>query len=145
MPDRAARESIHHWYAEVFSGARRAFHFLGRAGSDALRLSVAPHVRWKNRLMACIDQVAHCLPDQMVTDREHIQSVRSKQLTLRHTVARVVRGANDVEVVSPAGKLEPVVSPIRRLFRECGQREVCPLSSKERHGSAHRFAHVGGE
>jgi hypothetical protein len=49
-----------------------------------------------------------------------------EQLALRTRVGRIAQRVGDVEVVAPAGELEPVEAPLAGLRRELGDRQVGP-------------------
>jgi hypothetical protein len=136
-PDGAAGESVDHLHPEVRRRSRGELHLLGCAGSHSLRVAVSPHVGLQDGLVPLVDAVAHRLSHQVIADRPHVESVGLEQLPPGHAVVGVLGGPADVEVVPPAGQLQPVVPPGRRLLGEEGEGQVRPLTGEERHDSRH--------
>ena len=56
--------------------------------------------------------VADGLADQVVADRVHLEVVLGELLALAVDVIRLGEGPVDLEVITPAGDLEPVVAPL---------------------------------
>jgi hypothetical protein len=81
--------------------------------------------------------VADRLADQVVGDREDLQVVFGQGLPLAVDVAVLVERLVDVEVVAPAGDLEPVVAPLGGQPAHLFERQVGPLAGEERDGSRH--------
>ena len=95
--------------------------------------------------MARVDAVADRLADEMRADRQHVQVAALQDLLLRPAVAVVREGLVDLEVVAPAGELEPVEAPAAGLRGEILQRQVGPLAGEERDGARHRVLLDGRE
>jgi len=74
----------------------------------------------------------------MMGDRKQAEMMLLQDRALPRAVVLVYRPARDVEVVSPAGQLEPVVPPSRSLLRKDLERQVRPLPREQRHRSSHR-------
>ena len=140
VPDRRAGEPGDHGDAELRGRPGRVLHPLGRAPAHALRIAVAPHLRRHDAPVALVDRVAHRLPDQMVADRpaRRARAARADRAAAR-AVARVAQRLGDVEVIAPAGQLEPVEAPPAALLRERLERQVGPLAGEQGDGSAHGF------
>src|SRR5690348_18426883 len=112
MPDRRAGEAVHDGDAEPGGRARGVLHLLGRSLLDPFGPAVAPHARRDDGPMPLVDAVADRLPDEVISNREHLQAMASEQIAPAGTVAIVGEGALDVEVVAPARQLEAVVAPL---------------------------------
>jgi hypothetical protein len=67
--------------------------------------------------VAVVDRVADGLADQVRGDGPAAEALASKELAMRPHVARLRQRGGDVEVIAPAGELEAVRSPTRRVFR----------------------------
>ena len=125
-------------FTPSFAAARGVLHLLGGATLHAIRLAVAPDVRRHDALVPLVDPVAHRLPDEVVADREHLQPV-----LLEDVAARPERSLSSasalvhLEVIAPAGELEAVEAPGRRLLGDGLEWQVGPLAGEQRHGSAH--------
>jgi hypothetical protein len=143
MPDRTPRESVHDLNTQIRSGAGGQLHLFRSAATHTFGIPITPHMSRKDRFVPVVDDVAHGLADQVIADREYIQSVRLKHLTLSDTVAGIVRGPNHIKVIAPAGQLEAIVSPRCSLLCQFRKREIGPLACEECDGSAHDVA--GGE
>ena len=68
--------------------------------------------------MALVAGVANRLPDEMRSERPAAEAVAFEQLPLGFNVAVLAERAVDLEVVAPAGELEPVEAPPRAAGRE---------------------------
>ena len=136
-PDRRAGETGDDLHSERRRGARGVLHLLRGALAHAFGLAVAPHVRWDDRLVALVDHVAHRLPDEMVADREHLEPVLREQVAAPLRVAVLLQRALDVEMVAPAGELEPVEAELLRLLGDGLEGKVSPLAGEERDRAWH--------
>ena len=96
--------------------AARAVSFIRSAARclDARRVAVAPDLWRQDPLVARVDRVAHRLADEMRAEREAVQMVALEHLLDRRAVAVLGERAVDLEVVAPAGELEPVEAPLAR-------------------------------
>ena len=112
-------------------------HFLRRAAPHAFGITVSPDMRGYDRSMPGIDPVAHRLADQMIADREAGKTVIPEQLPLRPDIPPLPERATDVEVIAPAGQLEPVIAPRLRFGGEGFERKVGPLTGEQRDGTGH--------
>ena len=88
------------------------------------RLSIGSRTAWPTRC-APIAQQPSPLP--------------LEQLALRAAVGVVRERAVDLEVVAPAGELEPVEAPFAGLRGKLFEGEIGPLAGEQRDGTAHRF------
>jgi hypothetical protein len=110
------------------------------APAHALRVAVAPDHGRQHALMARVDRVAHGLAGQVRADRPAVEPVALEDLAPVGAVPGVRERGGDVEVVAPAGELEPVELPLAALGGEDLQREVGPLAGEQGDGSCHRFS-----
>src|SRR6266516_2821024 len=137
MPDRRAGEPVHLRDPKPSGGARRVLHPLRGALPHALRVAVAPDLGRQDRLVARVDRVADGLADEVGADREAVQVVALEHLLHRPDVALLGERSVDLEMVSPAGELEPVEAPFARLARELLERQVGPLAGEQGDGPRH--------
>ena len=82
--------------------------------------------------MPLVDRITHCLAHEVITHREHIEVVRAEHLAMRDAVGWIRGRLMDIEMISPASKLESVVSPLSGFFRQLCQRKICPLTREQR-------------
>ena len=87
--------------------------------------------------MATIDRVAHCLTDEVSSERPAAEAMAVEQRALVPDVVGLGQGKADVEVVAPAGQFEAVEAPASRLGGQLLERQVGPLASEQRHRSCH--------
>ncbi len=106
-------------------GARGVLHPLGGALPHAFRVAVAADLGRQDRAVALVDPVADRLADEVRADRPHAEAVALEQLAAPVRVAAVGERLVDLEVVAPAGELEPVEAPAaaasRRAPRAAGR------------------------
>ena len=87
--------------------------------------------------MACVDRVSDRLSNEVVADGVELQAVPSEELATALTVAVFGERTGDVEVVAPAGELQPIESELARLAGHVFERKVGPLASEQRDGARH--------
>ncbi len=87
--------------------------------------------------MPRVDRVADRLADEVCADGEAVQVVAFEHLLDRAHVTVLCEGAVDLEMVAPAGELEPVETPLTGLARELLEWEVGPLAGEESDGARH--------
>ena len=78
--------------------------------------------------MSLVDRVADRLADEVRAEREASEAVAFEQLSAPPRVGRVGERGSDVEVVAPAGELEPVVAPGCRSRRELRRAAGRPIA-----------------
>ena len=145
VPNRRARKAVHLRHAESCSRPCGVLHALGGAAPHAFLLAVAPHVRRQDRLMARVDAIADGLPDEVRAERPALESVPLEELPPLAAVGVVRERAVDLEMVAPAGELEPVEPPGGAGGGEIGDGQVGPLPREQRDRSGHRLvAPIGG-
>ena len=137
MPDARAGEAVDHADAQLLGGPGGVLHFLGGAAADAVRLAVAPDVRRQDRLVPGVDVVQHALADQVIRDGKHLQVVLFEQVAFAAAVRVVGEGLVDLEVVAPAGQLEPVVAELAGFFAQRFEGQIGPLTGEQRDGASH--------
>jgi hypothetical protein len=137
VPDARPGKAVHLGDAERRCGAGRVGHARCRALSDALRVAVPPDLRREDRSVALVDRVADSLADEVAGDRLADKPPRLEQLAVAAAVVNVAQCSRDIEVVTPACELEPVVAPVGHARRQVLQKEVRPLTGEERDGARH--------
>ena len=94
--------------------------------------------------MARIDRVVtDSLTGEVVGDRVDLEAVLLQDVVARLDVLRVLDGLPRVEVIAPAGDLEPVIAPLAGKARDLLERKVGPLAGEQCDRSAHDEAPVG--
>ena len=88
--------------------------------------------------MTVVDGVADRLADKMSADRQNVQMIALQDLLLRSAVFLVLERLVDLEVVAPAGELEPVETPAAGLRGQILEWQVGPLAGEERDGTGHQ-------
>ena len=151
VPDRAPREAVddeaavlrqslaHRFWRGVEEApcrARGALHLVGGAAAHTLGIAVAPDRLRQDRAMSLVDAVAHGLTDEVRRERVAREPVVGEQLPVARAVGVVLERGFDVEVIAPAGELEPVVAERLRFGGERLEREIGPLAGEEAKGSA---------
>ena len=116
---------------ELPAGLRRVDHLLGGALADTLGLSITVDLLGKDRRVALVDIVTDRLPDKMVRDCIRTQAMFLEDLPAPGAVAIIAEGLTDLEVVSPAGELDPIVAELLGLLAHCLKGQVSPLSCKK--------------
>src|SRR5262249_2160555 len=112
-------------------------HVLGRAAIDAVRVAVAPDVRWQDRLMPRVDAVAHGLAHEVRADLVALQIVAIQEVALRAAVVGIGDGLIDFKVVAPAGELDTLITKIAGLAAHIFERQIGPLAGEQRDGTGH--------
>src|SRR5690606_37728441 len=137
LPDGRPREAHDGLDAELRRDPRGVLHLLRGALAHALGVAVAPHDVRQDVAVALVDRVlAHRLALEVVRDRADLEVVLRQQVELALDVLVVVP-APGVEVVPPAGDLQPVVAPAGREPRHLLERQVGPLPGEEGDRSCH--------
>jgi hypothetical protein len=144
MPDRGAGEAVDDTDAEFLGGPGRPLHLLGRAAIDAIRVAVAPHMRRQDRLVALVDSVADRLADEMRRDGMHREVVALELVALLGAVRGFFERPGGIEVVAPAGQLEPLVAKLARFPGEVIEGQIGPLAGEQRDRSRHGGAPDNG-
>ncbi len=138
VPDAGAGETVDDAHAEFLRRPGRVLQFLDRPLVDAGRIAVAPHGRRQDRLVPLVDQVQHGLAHQVVADGEDLHVVLFQHFPLVGTIVVVGQGLVDLEVVAPAGQLQPVVAELAELLGQGFQGQVGPLAGEHGDRSSHR-------
>ena len=102
-----------------------------------VRLTVAPDLGWEDRAVTGIDRVTDRLADEVGADREAVQVITLEHLLQAAAVVRLREGPVDLEMVAPAGELEPVEAPLAGFCGEVLERQVGPLAGEQRDWTAH--------
>ncbi len=87
--------------------------------------------------MAGVDAVADRLADEMRAERPAAEAVLLEEAALLATVRLVRERAIDLEVVAPAGELQPVEAPGATPLGEIRERQVGPLAGEQGDGTGH--------
>ena len=127
-------------HAELRRGARGVLHPLGGARAHALRVAVAVDLGRQDRAVPLVDAVADRLADEVRADRPDVEPVALEELAVRAAVAVVGERLVDLEVVAPAGELEPVEAPVAGLRGEVLERQIGPLAGEQGDGTGHRLS-----
>ena len=123
--------------AELGRRPRRVGHLFGRTLADALRIAVAPDVGRRGSHGGARRSGRRRLADEVGGDREALEAVAVEDLPARIGIAGVRERLADVEVVAPAGELEPVEAPARGLLGDLLERQVGPLAGEEGDRACH--------
>lgn len=91
--------------------------------------------------MALVDPVADRLPGEVRPQCPAAEPMALEQFAPVPGVGVVGQRPIDLEVVTPAGELEPVEAPFSRHLGELTERQVGPLAGEKRDGSGHRRAY----
>jgi hypothetical protein len=138
VPDRRAGEPVHLPDSEQRGGPRGVLHPFGRTLPDAVRIAVPPDLRRQDRAMPCVDRIADGLADEVRAQGEAVQVVALEHLLDGAGVTRLGERLVNLEMVAPAGELEPVEAPPARLLGQLLERQIGPLTGEERDGPRHR-------
>ena len=146
MPDGGTGETVHDGLAgalrlvghvrltgveELAGGLSGQGHLGASALADAFRIAVAPDVGGQDALVAFVDVVAGGLADEVGGDRPATEIVLREEFPDGFDVARLVDGADDIEVVAPTGEFDAFVAHGFDLRQEVGDFEVGPLAGEE--------------
>ena len=142
-PDRGAEEPVHLGDAKGGGRARRVFESARGTAAHAFRIAVTPDLGRQDAPVPLVDRIADGLADEVRAEREAPETVAFEQLAPAPHVGRVGERRSDVEVVAPAGELQPVVAPGCRSRRELRKRQVRPLPGEESQRPSPRQGHVG--
>ena len=138
MPDRRPGEPDDGVDAEQRGGPGGVLDLRGRPLPHTLRVAVAPDPGREDALVALVDRVvAHGLPGQVAGDGVHRQAVALEDLAAARDVGRVGERLVDLEVVTPAGDLQPVVAPSGGQPGDLLERQVGELSGEQGDGAGH--------
>ena len=135
MPDRRAGEAVDDLHTQLLGGSSGVLHFLDRPGTFLLR--VAPDLGRDPVVGALVEDVENELADEVVGNRPALQSIAAEQVVAFLAVILILEGFLDVEVIAPAGELDPVVAPFACLLADDLEGEVGPLAREQRDGSRH--------
>ena len=91
VPNARTGETIHHGRIIIFAFA------------------IAPDRGRKDRFMAVVNQVADCLADEVVGDREACQPMAVKQLPKFLAILCITRGLIYIEMIAPAREFQTIV------------------------------------
>ena len=116
---------------ELASGLGGQGHLGARALADAFRITVAPDVCGENALVAFVDVIAGGLADEVRGDCPAAEVVLREEFPDGLDVARLVDGADDIEVVAPTGELDAFVAHGFHLGEKLGDFKVGPLAGEE--------------
>src|SRR6266478_2400742 len=111
--------------------------FQRAAQAHAFGIAVTPHVGGQDAFVPAIDRVANSLADQVIRDRPAVEAVALEDLPTSLDITWVRQGLVDLEVVTPAGELQPVESPGGRLARQRVESQIGPLAGEQSHRTSH--------
>ena len=136
VPDGRSGESNDCVDAEGRRRTRGDLHLLSRPLPDTLRVTVTPNPRVDHALVSVVDdRLAHRLAIEVIGDRPTAESVLLQDVSSALQVALVLDRFGDVEMITPAGNLEPVIAPLPSEPAHLFEWEVRPLSGEQRHRS----------
>jgi hypothetical protein len=139
LPDARPGEPDDGVHTQLRRGPRGHLHRVGGTLPHALGLPVSPHPRGQDALVAGVDRVvADGLAGEVVGDREDPQAVLLQDVVAAPDVVVVLHGRPRVEVVAPAGDLQPVVAPLAGEPGHLLERQVGPLPGEQRDRSRHQ-------
>ena len=102
-------------HAQSCGSPRGHLHLFGCPLTDTLGVPVTPDAVGKDVAVAGVDRiVADRLPREMIRYREDGESVPVEDLTAALDVVVVFSSSPDVEVISPTGDLQALISPTRQ-------------------------------
>jgi hypothetical protein len=129
-PDAGPRKSIDNGNPQLLRGTRGVFKFFCRAQIDAVRLAVAPYMRWQDRAVPLINHVQDRLAHQVRADGVQLQIVPIQQIQPLGAVPVIADRLIDFKMIAPAGQLQPLIAKVGGLARQISQLQICPLASE---------------
>jgi len=139
VPDRRPGEPDHRPHAERRRGPRGVRDLGRRPLPHPFWRPVTPDARGQDPLVPLVDRVvADRLPDQVAGDGKAAQPVLVEQFVPPGQVPVLAQRAVDLEMVAPAGKLEPVVPPRARELADLLERQVRPLPGEKGEWPCHK-------
>ena len=104
---------------------------LGRSAfANAFGLAVAPDIGRENQLMPFVDQIANGLTDKVIGNRIRLQAILCKNIPTRFDVTLVGERLVHIEVIAPAGELDPVITKFPGFFAKRFERQIGPLAAE---------------
>jgi hypothetical protein len=138
MPDAASCETRDHVNAKFGGGTGGVLDFLSGSLADTLRIAIAPYVRWQYALVSLVnDRITNRLPNQVSADRIAFEIVFCQEVVTAFDIAIVTEGLIHVEVITPAGEFETVITPRRGFLCYRFERQISPLTRKKRNRTCH--------
>ena len=137
VPGRRAGEAVDLLDSELCGCPSRVHHLARGALAHALRVTISPHVRRQDRLVAAVDRIANGLPHEVRGDGPAVEPVPLEDLPAPLDVIGIGQGLVDLEVVAPTGELEPIETPRGRLLRQRVQGQIGPLAGEQSHRTSH--------
>jgi hypothetical protein len=138
-PERRTEEAVHLFDAEGGGGSSSVLETPGGAAPYALRIAVSPDLERQDLPVTLVDRITDRFADQMSTVRPAPEPVALEQRTLPPGVRRIAERCRHVEVVAPAGGLEPVVPSDGASRSELVERQIRPLPRKACERPRHRW------
>jgi hypothetical protein len=136
-PDGRAGKATDDGHAKPGSRAGGILHILTGAAADAILPAVTPDVSGQSKFILFIDHIAYRLADIMIADRVTFQAVFFQDVTALREIGIVAQCAFHVEVISPAGKLEPVITEPGHLLAEGFEWQIPPLAAGDGYWTRH--------
>jgi hypothetical protein len=144
VPNARAGEAVDDFHAELLGCVGRFLQFLNGSLVDACRIPIAPNGGGQNGFVTRIDRVADGLADQVGADRMALQAETVEQIAFGFAVIGVRMGFIHLEVIAPAGELDPIVAGVLGELSHLGQRQIGPLAGEQSNGSGHRASKLQG-
>jgi hypothetical protein len=101
---------------------RRLLQLVGSPLIDPRRIPITPNIPRQNRLVPNVDRVAYSLTDQVRTDRMALKTHLLQKIPLGLAIPRVYMRFVHLEMVTPTGQLNPVVTGILGKLSHLAQR-----------------------
>src|SRR5207245_11564763 len=98
---------------------------------------LCPAISREDRLVVAGDRIANGLPHEVAGDGPAVESVPLEDLPASLHIVGIGQGLVDLEVITPAGELEPVETPRGRLLRERVESQIGPLAGEQSHRTSH--------
>src|SRR5215207_4086396 len=146
VPYGRASESDDGVDAESRSSTRGGLDLLSGPLPDAFRITVAPNARVDHVLVPVVDdRLTYCLTVEVIGYRPTAEPVLLQDVSAALQITLVLDGFDDVEMITPTGDLEPVVTPLGSMPAHLFEWQVCPLSGEQRNRSRlHRLGLASG-